>query len=363
MSRTVVQLNKYCYPRTGGIETVVNMISDLLHKNDISCINLVHEDIEIKSYVSEKIINSYPLFRVKNIPVCLPNLKAYKACLKSTHVIYHHPNPSFLLIFLFLCILQKKVYIFWHCNSSSIFGKFIDLIFCNIARLNKNKRFIFTSKNYYSLVKKRYIRSSFEPYDICHLATDKMITNIRRPKTFKFFTLGRLVSYKNISHAIDTMSYLPQNFQLSIIGDGPLKNALDEHIETLGLRSRVRLLGYLDDKQLPYFMNDQDGLFFPSNSEAEAFGISQIDAALAGNFIIRYQSLNTGVSEILNYDDMIVAAGNTPMETASNIERYYADCENMEDLREIIHQRARHYSAENFHKQIFGILKLWDDGL
>lgn len=59
--------------------------------------------------------------------------------------------------------------------------------------------------------------------------------------------------------------------QLALIGDGPLRAAIEQQVDTLGLRSRVAFLGLLSD--LPAVYRDLDILVLPSLSEATSMSI------------------------------------------------------------------------------------------
>lgn len=59
--------------------------------------------------------------------------------------------------------------------------------------------------------------------------------------------IGSLTTIKNWQLAIAAMSHLPDQYTLTIAGEGPTRAELEALISRLGLRSRVRLAGYVPD--------------------------------------------------------------------------------------------------------------------
>jgi glycosyltransferase involved in cell wall biosynthesis len=64
---------------------------------------------------------------------------------------------------------------------------------------------------------------------------------------------------------IMAMKYLPENFYYVIVGDGDLKNKLNEVVENNNLVNRVRLLGYRRD--ISAICNSSDIYVMPSFQE------------------------------------------------------------------------------------------------
>jgi glycosyltransferase involved in cell wall biosynthesis len=91
--------------------------------------------------------------------------------------------------------------------------------------------------------------------------------------------VGRLHPVKNHLGLLDAVSRIEQrNFSLEIIGSGPLEHQTREHIESLGLSERVKLLGFQSDVR-PQLL-DADAFILPSLSEG--CSISLIEAMASG---------------------------------------------------------------------------------
>ncbi|HEV2147380.1 MAG TPA: glycosyltransferase [Longimicrobiaceae bacterium] len=103
-------------------------------------------------------------------------------------------------------------------------------------------------------------------------------------------SVGRLVYYKGFEHLIEAMREVDGT--LLIVGDGPLRGALEARIRDLGLRDRVFLLGKVDDTA--GFYHAADVFVLASVARSEAFGIVQIEAMACGTPVVN-TSLDSGV--------------------------------------------------------------------
>jgi len=104
--------------------------------------------------------------------------------------------------------------------------------------------------------------------------------------------VGRLVYYKGLQHLISAMPEISGN--LLVVGDGPLRNHLQEQAAELGVANRVRFLGRMEDRQLKAAFHACDVLVLPSTHPSEAFGIVQLEAMACRKPVVNTR-LETGV--------------------------------------------------------------------
>lgn len=93
--------------------------------------------------------------------------------------------------------------------------------------------------------------------------------------------VGRLTEQKGPDLLIKAASQLrdrSRDFQLWLVGDGPLQTALESHVRKLGLEGVVRFLGYRKD--VPELLAASDLFVLPSRYEA--MSISLLEAMAAG---------------------------------------------------------------------------------
>ena len=103
---------------------------------------------------------------------------------------------------------------------------------------------------------------------------------------------GRLVPYKGFDVLIRAAA--GRNFEVWIIGEGRERPRLESLIAELGLEDRVRLLGSVPDSELVKFMRIANVFVLPSVTNAETFGIAQLEAMAAGRPIVN-TALDTAV--------------------------------------------------------------------
>lgn len=103
---------------------------------------------------------------------------------------------------------------------------------------------------------------------------------------------GRLVPYKGFDVLIRAAVNRP--FEVWIIGEGAERPRLEQLIAELGLGERVRLLGSVNDCERIKMMCLADVFAMPSVSNAETFGLVQLEAMAAGRPVVN-TALDTAV--------------------------------------------------------------------
>lgn len=109
-------------------------------------------------------------------------------------------------------------------------------------------------------------------------------------------SLGRLVGYKGFEYLIDAARYLPDRYVVLIGGEGPSGPALRRQIMQSGLASKVFLLGYVPDSELPALYRAATIFCLPSVERTEAFGVVQIEAMSCGKPVVATDIPGSGVS-------------------------------------------------------------------
>jgi glycosyltransferase involved in cell wall biosynthesis len=99
-------------------------------------------------------------------------------------------------------------------------------------------------------------------------------------KEFRLIAVGRMVPRKGFEHLLQAMRLLPKDVVLILIGDGPLKKALQDQAEGLGVGSRVRFLGFQNPRDIYHQLRKAD--CFVLSSLHEGLGIVVLEAMDAG---------------------------------------------------------------------------------
>jgi glycosyltransferase involved in cell wall biosynthesis len=93
-------------------------------------------------------------------------------------------------------------------------------------------------------------------------------------------SVGRLDTYKQPERLIAALARLPYGARLTVVGDGPVRVALQRLAYALGVADRVRLLGHQSRADLLELYRAAD--VFASLSRHESFGLAVLEAAVAG---------------------------------------------------------------------------------
>jgi colanic acid/amylovoran biosynthesis glycosyltransferase len=119
----------------------------------------------------------------------------------------------------------------------------------------------------------------------------------------KILFVGRMVEKKGPSYAIEAFKLATAEnpeIELRMIGDGPLKNTIDQLIKELQLEN-VTMLGGLSQSRVLKEMEEADIFFLPSltadNGDREGSPVSILEAAATGLPVVSTQ--HTGIPEIV----------------------------------------------------------------
>ncbi|WP_435159751.1 glycosyltransferase [Haladaptatus sp. DFWS20] len=116
------------------------------------------------------------------------------------------------------------------------------------------------------------------------------------------FALGHLKKRKGFQHLVDVMPDIVAeegDVVCAIGGHGGMRSDLEEKIEELGLEDHVRLLGYVSNDDLKYWMSACDAFVLPSYSES--FGLVQLEAMACGSPVV--STINGGSEEVVTSED------------------------------------------------------------
>jgi glycosyltransferase involved in cell wall biosynthesis len=122
---------------------------------------------------------------------------------------------------------------------------------------------------------------------------------MRRDRPRHIVALGRLIGYKGYDVLIRAMQNIEGH--ATIIGEGPLLSELQQLATRLGVLDRIHFSGRLPRNEIRRLFHSAQAFAFPSVTDAEAFGIVQIEAMAAGLPIVN-TSLSTTVPLVARHD-------------------------------------------------------------
>ncbi|MGQ9676371.1 MAG: glycosyltransferase family 4 protein [Chloroflexota bacterium] len=95
---------------------------------------------------------------------------------------------------------------------------------------------------------------------------------------------GRLHDYKQVERIVEAMPYLPADYVLAVVGDGPARSNIRQIAGRLRVDTRLHILGEVPRKTLCAWYRTAD--LFVTLSRHESFGMTLLEAAVGGATII-----------------------------------------------------------------------------
>lgn len=313
----ILQTGKF-YPIRGGVEKVMWDLTRGLSERgvdcDMLCASLPSDGTDPKDREMEQPDGSLRMnahgrvFRVKALakkaatmlsPAMVSWLRRNKDGYDIIHV--HHPDPMAALA-LRLSGFRGKVVLHWH--SDIVSQKFLLRLYRPLQDwlVSRADVIVGTSPAYIKAspwLKDVQQKCTFVPIGIKPLSIDKTAADAVRerfPGKTIILSVGRLVPYKGYPVLIRAMKHLDERYQLVIGGSGPMRDELEELIDSEGLRGRVCIEGYLSEKDLAADFGACDVFVLSSIMKTEAFGIVQIEAMSCGKPVVATIIPGSGVS-------------------------------------------------------------------
>ena len=297
----VMQVNKLYYPVTGGIEKVVQEISEGLNdKVDMRVLVC-----NTKNRTSQDVINGVTVYRASSLgvlfsmPISFSFIYHFRKLAKNRDVIQlHMPFPLADIAYL-LSGYKGKLVVWWHSDIvrqkklMKIYEPFMHKV------LKKASTIIVATDGHIKgsdYLKQYEGKCIIVPYGMRYEHTQVMLNDatLRRDKNLvKFLFVGRLVYYKGCKVLLESFSGI-NSAELTIIGTGCMEKELKEFCKKLGISNRVKFLGEVSDSILSKEYNNCDVFVLPSIEKSEAFGLVQTEAMFYGKPVIN-TNLQSGV--------------------------------------------------------------------
>src|SRR5438067_8583393 len=134
----------------------------------------------------------------------------------------------------------------------------------------------------------------------------------------RVISVGRLVAFKGFEHLIDACAELARrgvDFTCEIIGDGPLRDALQKKIDMLNLSPRVNLLGSLSQEVVLEKLRSADIFALASVTDrqgaSDVFPTVIIEAMAAARPVVSTRLAGIPESVIHGETGLLVSSGDT----------------------------------------------------
>jgi rhamnosyl/mannosyltransferase len=292
-SMRILHLAKYYWPRSGGMERVVQTLAE-------GAANLGHQvevvAVESRGWSADpgrhrSLVTRAFSFAALGSQEIAPGYIA--AAWKRADIIHlHHPHPLADLA----CLLRAgrtPVVVTQHADAlRSIYRPMTRLV------IKRARAVVVPSRAHLALSAE--LRGFEAKVEVIPFGIDQTRwQNVPPPPPGappRAIFIGRLVAYKGVDILLRALEQVP-DLRLDIVGSGPEGPRLKTMARALAITDRVRWYGEYPDDDLPRRMADADFLVLPSVTVEEMFGLVVLEAMAAGRPVIT-TALPSAVREV-----------------------------------------------------------------
>lgn len=301
----VLQFGKFYPPDIGGIEKVMQDLCDGLRKRgvicDVLCSNSSNHYKEDITPYGAKVYRTASFGKLASTSISPQMIFKLKDLIKHYDIIHIHlPDPMATLALFLTNIKNKKIILHWH--SDIINQKFLLNFFIPLQSwlLKRADTIIATSEKY--ILESPYLQKYQEKCVCIPIGIDVPPHDQMANKNSNIIlSVGRLVPLKGLEYLIQSAVFLPERFQIHIIGDGnpQYRNQIQTLINSLDLKNRVILLGPKTQDELKKLYPQANCFVLPSLQES--YGIVLLEA-MSFNLPLVCTQLSPSGSDWINQD-------------------------------------------------------------
>ena len=283
----VLHVGKFYPPSRGGMEKVLQVLAEAERSGVDNHVLVANEG---PSTIRET-VNGVPVTRVGSmtrvgaVAVC-PAFPFWLRSLDADVMVVHEPNPVALVAHALVRPTAKLV--FWvHAEVVRPAWRYKVFYRPFLRRmLRRADRIVVASPQMVECA------AELQPYrDKCtvipygldadqHIPTAAIAARVAALKAESddpmVLFVGRLVPYKGVDVLLRAAANV--RARIVIVGDGPMRQALEQQSRALEIADRVQFTGNADAAELSALYNACDLLVLPSVTRAEAFGMVQLEA-------------------------------------------------------------------------------------
>jgi len=189
---------------------------------------------------------------------------------------------------------------------------------------------------------------------------DKIYENPKYNTNHNLISVGRLSKEKGFTDLIDIINIVKKqipDIKLDLIGDGNLKEELENKIKDLNLKDNITMHGYLNHKEIEKIML-KDSLYVMT-SFTESFGLVLIEAMSYGIPCIAFDSASGAVEVIENKELLIENRDKEKM--AEIIIELLNDKEKLQNYGKEYYEKCQKYLIDNVKKEWLELLNNIDN--
>lgn len=341
----VLHVGKFYPPHRGGIETHTESLCRALQAEVVVEVLVAADDRE----TTREVIDGVPVTRIGTKATLAsatlnPGMARAIREARADVIHFHHPNPTGVLSYL-ASGARAPLVVGYH--SDIVRQRVLGTLFAPVQeRFLRGAFAILAASPDYArsspVLRRHADRVRIVPYGIraeeFETADPDEVARIRERYGPKIVLgVGRLVYYKGFDYLVRSMAAVDGT--LVILGDGPLRQALQERAAEAGVADRVALPGAVPDL-VPWY-HAATVFALPSIARSEAFGIVQLEAMAAGTPVVNTK-LDSGVPFVSRDGESgITVPPQNPQALAGALNRLLDDAVLRRQYGEAARQRVR----------------------
>lgn len=300
----ILQVGKYYTPYRGGIETVVQNLSEELVRqgHDVTALVSSHRFLPSIEWIQGvRVIRMGRLATILSQPMnpfCLFYLFFFSWRSDLIHI--HSPNPILELSSIFIRkkklvtfhaeVVRQKAFLPLYHRVQKLFFSSVDEIVVGSKPLAEKVKSLTDSG-----------KVSIVPFGVLQKESQAEKIQVLRNRHGRFaLFVGRFVSYKGIPILLSALKESPAS--LVLVGSGPEEQSWKQMVKNYGLENRVSFVSDVSEEDLGNYYAACELFVLPSITAAEAFGMVLLEAMSFEKPVISTK-LGTGVDEV-NLDQM-----------------------------------------------------------
>jgi glycogen synthase len=148
---------------------------------------------------------------------------------------------------------------------------------------------------------------------------DDPLPEVGRPR---IVYVGRIASQKDLQTLIRAIALMEKDVHLVVVGDGPQRRSIEHLAESLGIRDKMTIVGFVRHERVPSFLHNSDVLVLPSMFEE--LGSILLEGMAIGIPIVA--SRIRGIGSVIHHEkNGILATPGDPRAFALAIDRVLND--------------------------------------
>ena len=278
------------------------------------------------------------------------------------HNIYHQLTPSVLAV-----LKKNNIPVVMTVHDMHFFGtdygetKIEDAL-CNFE-LKLHKRLgLFEKLVDYMIAPSRFaykklVRWGFPPERVIYLrhaveALPKPKSDVKHESFLNLVFVGRLAHEKGVHHLLSALAQGPKKVTATIVGEGPLRPALERQAERLGLGERVKFVGEQFGADLSRYILAGQALAVPS-SVPEVFGLMMVEAMSLGRPVLAFD--HGAAPEIVEHGKTGWLVEPTTEGLIKGLEQVIKNYRKLTGMNKAAHAAAKAYGYDEYLPKILAV--------